>query len=433
MTAPAPAPTASAPVPAAPLRRRRAGRVMAGVAGGVADHLGADVLWVRAALVALIAVSGTGVIVYGLLWVFVRQEDPSISRTLPRRERQQAMGLAALGLGIALAASALGNSALGWIVGPLGVVAAGAAVVWREADQAQRRRWTAGGWRSGWRAALLRVVAGVLFVAVGIAVFLLGNLDLGQVQFGVLAVFATLAGVAVLTVPWWVRLVRDLGEERRERIREAERAEIAAHLHDSVLQTLALIQRQSDSPREVARLARGQERELRSWLYGARGYRRGGAAAEPALGAGLADALASAAAEVEDTYALTVRPVVVGGDHLLDDGLRALVLAAREAMVNAAKHAGVDEVSVYAEVEPDEVNVFVRDRGAGFDPDAVPDDRHGLADSVHGRMARHGGTVRLRTRRGEGTEVHLCMPLGGAAGGAVGEPAAAPEQKEQMA
>jgi signal transduction histidine kinase len=392
---------------------------MAGVAGGVADHLGADVLWVRAAFVALTAVSGVGVIAYGLLWVFVRQEDPSVVRTLPRRERQQALGLAALGVGIGLAASALGNSALGWIVGPLGVAAVGAAVVWREADEAQRRRWTGGGWRSGWRAALLRLIAGTLFVAAGIAVFLLGNLDLGQVQFGLLAVAVTLLGVAVLTVPWWVRLVRDLGEERRERIREAERAEIAAHLHDSVLQTLALIQRQSHSPREVARLARGQERELRTWLYGAGGYRRAG---EPARGAGLADALAAAAGEVEDTYALTVRPVVVGGDRPLDDDLRALVLAAREAMVNAAKHAGVDEVSVYVEVEPDEVNVFVRDRGVGFDPDAVADDRHGLADSVRDRMARHGGTARVRSAPGEGTEVHLRLPLAGT-----------PEEKEQTA
>ena len=138
------------------------------------------------------------------------------------------------------------------------------------------------------------------------------------------------------------------------------------------------------------------------------------AANDPA-DAGLTDALAAAAAEVEDTYALSVRPVVVGGDRTLDDDLRALVLAAREAMVNAAKHAGVDEVSVFAEVEPDEVNVFVRDRGAGFDPDAVPEDRHGLADSVRGRMARHGGSVRLRSRAGEGTEVHLRMPTAVAA------------------
>jgi signal transduction histidine kinase len=282
--------------------------------------------------------------------------------------------------------------------------------VWREADEAQRRRWTEGarGFSGGGgRNAVLRVVAGAVFVAVGIGVFLLGSLQLGQVQFALLAVVATLVGVGVITVPWWLKLVRDLGEERRERIVEAERADIAAHLHDSVLQTLALIQRQSDQPREVLRLARGQERELRNWLYGPGGYGR------PATGdsSGLADAITAAAAEVEDTYAIDVRPVLVG-DHPLDDGLRALVLAAREAMVNAAKHAKVTEVSVYVEVEDGEVHVFVRDRGVGFDPDDVPDDRHGLADSVRGRMARHGGTVRLRSTPGEGTEVQLRMPVG---------------------
>ncbi|MBC8093473.1 MAG: ATP-binding protein, partial [Pseudonocardia sp.] len=269
----------------------------------------------------------------------------------------------------------------------------------------QRRRWTRSGTAIGGRTAILRTLAGVLFVAAGIAVFLVGNLQLGQVQFALLAVLATLVGVGVLTVPWWVRLVRELTEERRERIVETERAEIAAHLHDSVLQTLALIQRQSDQPREVQRLARGQERELRNWLYGAGGYGR-----TAALDEGLTDALATAAAEVEDTYAVTVKPVVVGGDRTLDDRLRALVLAGREAMVNAAKHAGVDEVSVYCEVEDDEVHLFVRDRGRGFDPDDVPGDRHGLADSVHARMARHGGTVRLRSTPGEGTEVHLLVP-----------------------
>jgi signal transduction histidine kinase len=211
-------------------------------------------------------------------------------------------------------------------------------------------------------------------------------------------------------VPWWVRLARDLSEERRARIVSAERAEIAAHLHDSVLQTLALIQRQSDQPREVLRLARGQERELRSWLYRAGGWARPG---EPAPDAGLAEALGAAAAEVADTYAVDVRPVVVG-DRPLDDGLRALVLAAREAMVNAAKHGEVAEVSVYGEVESDEVHVFVRDRGVGFDPGGVPRDRHGLADSIHARMERHGGAVRLRTGVGKGTEVHLSMPVAAA-------------------
>ncbi|WP_296369726.1 MULTISPECIES: ATP-binding protein [unclassified Pseudonocardia] len=414
MTSSAPA----APVRARPpLARRRNGRFLAGVAGGVADHLGVDVLWVRVGFVVLtVFVSGSGAIAYGLLWVFVKQEQADVARTAGRAERQQAFGLAALGVGAGLAANALGNSVVGWVVGPLGVAAAGAALVWREADESQRRRWTAGarsgitGMSGSGRTALLRVVAGAVFVAAGIGVFLLGQLQLGQVQFALLAVVATLVGVGVITVPWWLKLVRDLGEERRERIVEAERAEIAAHLHDSVLQTLALIQRQSDQPREVLRLARGQERELRHWLYGASGYGRVGRAGEPGLDTGLSAAITTAAAEVEDTYAIDVRPVVVG-DRPLDDDLRALVLAAREAMVNAAKHAKVTEVSVYVEVEPGEVHVFVRDRGVGFDADDVPGDRHGLADSVHGRMERHGGTVRLRSTPGEGTEVQLRMPV----------------------
>jgi signal transduction histidine kinase len=415
---PAPPPAASS-AGAPPLTRRRNGRFVAGVAGGVADHLGVKVLWVRAAFVLLTGINGAGVLAYGLLWIFLRLEPADVQRVLGRTERQQAMGLAALGIAAGLAAAAVGNNVVGWIVGPLGVAAVGAAVVWREADEAQRRRWTAGarsgvtGIAGGGRTALLRVVAGAVFVASGIGVFLLGNLDLSQVQFGLLAVLATLLGVGVLTVPWWVRLWRELGEERRERIVEAERAEIAAHLHDSVLQTLALIQRQSDQPREVLRLARGQERELRHWLYGPTGYGRAArASGGPALDAGLAAAITTAAAEVEDTYAVDVRPIVVG-DRPLDDGLRALVLAAREAMVNAAKHSGVGEVSAYVEVEPAEVHVFVRDRGKGFDPDAVPGDRHGLADSVHGRMRRHGGAVQLRSTPGEGTEVHLSMPVDG--------------------
>ncbi len=377
----------------------------------MADHLGADVRWVRAGFVVLAVLGWSGVIAYALLWIFVRQEQGDARRTVDRSERQQAIGLVALGLGLGLVGAASGNVLFGWLLGPLGVAAIGAAVVWREADGAQRRRWAIGA-RGGGRAGLARTLIGALLVAVGLAVFLLGNLDLDQVRFGLLAAVAALLGVAVLTIPWWVRLVRDLTEERRARIVTAERAEIAAHLHDSVLQTLALIQRQASSPREVHRLARGQERELRAWLYGPGGYGRPDDGDQP-TDEQLSAALGSAAAEVEDTYAVTVNPVLVG-DAAMGPDLRALVLAAREAMVNAAKHAGVEDISVYAEVERDgsdsEVNVFVRDRGAGFDPDAVGPDRHGLADSVRNRMERHGGTVRLRTAPGEGTEIRLTMP-----------------------
>jgi signal transduction histidine kinase len=388
--------------------------VVAGVSVGIADHLGMPVLWVRVVFAVLAGLAGAGLVAYALLWAFVPAAETGVKRPSTAREQQQAVGLVALGVGLTLAAAALGTSWGGWVTGPLGVALIGAAVVWREADAGQRTRWRSGAgavFGGGGRMALLRVLAGVALVASGITVFLLNQGNLSQLRFALLAAFATLVGVAVLTVPWWLRLVQALGEERRARIRTEERAEIAAHLHDSVLQTLALIQQQSDSGREVRRLARGQERELRSWLYGPQGYGRAAEApadgGEPAL-ATFAAALHALAGEVEDTYAVSVQVVVVG-DCGLADPMPALVQASREAMVNAAKHAGVAELSVYAEVEPEQVHVFVRDRGGGFDPAAVSADRHGLADSIRGRMERNGGTVTLRTAPGEGTEVQLAM------------------------
>ncbi|MBV8541617.1 MAG: PspC domain-containing protein [Pseudonocardiales bacterium] len=394
------------------LRRHRRERVIAGVSSGIAEHLGVPVLWVRVVLVALAGLGGAGLIGYVLLWAFVPATDAGARRPDTARDRQQAVGLVVLGAGLALAGGALGTAWGGWLTGPLGVALVGAGVVWREADAGQRTRWRSGaGMVVGTgRMALLRVLAGIALVTSGIAVFLLNQGDLGQVRFALLAAAATLVGVAVLTVPWWLRLMRALGEERRARIRTEERAEIAAHLHDSVLQTLALIQQQSDSAREVRRLARGQERELRSWLYGPQGYGRATqtGTGDTAAASAFAATLHAAAGEVEDTYAVSMQVVVVG-DCVLEEPLPALVQASREAMVNAAKHAGITEVSVYAEVEPGQVHVFVRDRGTGFDPAAVAVDRHGLADSIRGRMERHGGTVTLRTAPGEGTEVQLAV------------------------
>jgi signal transduction histidine kinase len=390
------------------LCRHRSDRVIAGVSSGIAEHLSVPVLWVRVIFVALAGLGGAGLIGYALLWAFLPATEAGARRVSTARDRQQAVGLVVLGAGLALAGAALGTAWGGWVTGPLGVALVGVGVVWREADASQRTRWRSGaGVFLGGRMAALRVLAGITLVTSGIAVFLLNQGDLGQLRFALLAAAATLVGVAVLTVPWWLRLMRALGEERRARIRTEERAEIAAHLHDSVLQTLALIQQQSDSAREVRRLARGQERELRSWLYGPQGY--GSTTQAHTHGTAVfAATLHAAAGEVEDTYAVSMQVVVVG-DCALEEPLPALVQASREAMVNAAKHAGVTEVSVYAEVEPGQVQVFVRDRGAGFDPATIATDRHGLADSIRGRMERHGGTVALRTALGEGTEVQLAI------------------------
>ncbi len=398
--------------------RQRSGNVVAGVSVGIADHLSVPVLWVRAVFAVLASFGGVGVIAYALLWMFVPQAtEPRKPAT--EKERQQGFGLLVLGIGLAVAVYTI--SALpAWLTAPVAVVLVGGAVVWREADESQRVRWRRGA-RSGMadalfggagRGPLVRVLAGAALVITGIVAFLAGNATLGDLQFTFVALLASLVGLMVLTVPWWMRLVRDLNVERAARIRTQERAEIAAHLHDSVLQTLALIQKQSDSPREVGRLARGQERELRTWLYGPDGYGRSGSvdsSSREALSETLAARLGSLCGEVEDSFAIKVQQVAVG-DCDLDERLAAQLAAAREALVNAAKHAGVGEVSVYAEVEPERVCVFVRDRGAGFDQDEVPDDRHGLADSIRGRMERNGGQVRVRTSPGAGTEVQLEMP-----------------------
>jgi signal transduction histidine kinase len=201
--------------------------------------------------------------------------------------------------------------------------------------------------------------------------------------------------------PWVVRLAGDLAAERRDRIRSEERSDMAAHLHDSVLQTLALIQR-SDDPKKMVTLARSQERELRSWLYGTE---------RPAGGTSLSAALEDAAGRVEQAHDVPVEVVVVNDVPVAQGGLAALVRAAAEAMNNAARHSGTNRVSVYAEAMNGTVDVYVSDQGGGFDPDSIPDDRHGVRESIIGRMSRHGGAATILSEPGEGTEVHLEMPM----------------------
>jgi phage shock protein PspC (stress-responsive transcriptional regulator) len=404
--------------------RRRSGSVVGGVAGGIADHLGVPVLGVRLAFALSAVIAGAGVLAYALLWIFVPPDDrarsaagqpggsPGRPGVDPAAERRQAFGVAALGVALVIAATALGiGQILGWVLGPLGLAAIGGAFIWREADDARRARWrkTAAGIVGPTRGTAWRVGGGAALVVGGLSVFAIGQLDFSAVRSALIAVLLTLIGVGIITIPWWLRLVRDLGDERQGRIRERERAELAAHLHDSVLQTLTLIQRQAGNSREVVRLARSQERELRTWLYGPTGYAAAGTGMSTAPTT-FAASLAAAAGEVEDTYALPLTPVVVG-DMPMDQHLAALVAAAREAMVNAAKHSGAPEVSVYAEIEDGTASVFVRDRGAGFDPAAVPLDRRGLADSIRGRMERHGGRAAVRSTPGQGTEVELQMPI----------------------
>ncbi|MET0420679.1 MAG: ATP-binding protein, partial [Acidimicrobiia bacterium] len=249
-----------------------------------------------------------------------------------------------------------------------------------------------------------RVAVGGALVVAGVGAFLATQGAFRAVGQGLLAIAVILGGLALVFGPWLWRLWTALIEERSERIRSDERAEMAAHLHDSVLQTLALIQRRADDPRAVVALARRQERELRSWLFG-----RSPARADLDFAA----ALEAVAADVEQREGVPIETVLVGGELPLDDRLSALVAASQEAMVNAARHSGADVVAVYAEIEEGSATVFVRDRGRGFDPDAATASSattgRGIAESIVGRMQRNGGAASVRSRPGGGTEIELSM------------------------
>ena len=398
--------------------------ILGGVASGLARHLDIPVIWVRVAFVVATAASGLGIAMYIGLWLVVPSDSrfetstpgaESATRTgrRPRRVRRlsdagPAVALAALGLGVILVAQAtLGSGAVFW---PLVIGLAGLALLWRQADEVQRERWLDTSGRldpvrmvfgSGGLAAYARVAAGVLLVLLALVVFGATGSSFGDARVALVAALLGVAGLALVVGPWVFRLASDLGAEREERIRVEERADVAAHLHDSVLQTLALIQKSSHDPATVARLARAQERDLRSWLY----------AGESIDESSVAGALRAAAAEVEDAHGVSVDVVAVGDCELVEP-LRAIVQATREAVTNAAKHAGTGRVDVYAEVSADAVDVFVRDRGAGFSLDDVPQDRYGVRRSILDRMQRHGGTAELRSAPGEGTEVrlHLARP-----------------------
>ena len=245
---------------------------------------------------------------------------------------------------------------------------------------------------------MVRVLVAVALAIPGVLLFLGGGSGIsGQAT---LAIIGVLAATVLVFGPWVAQLVRQLGDERRSRIRSEERAELAAHLHDSVLHTLALLQR-ADVPHELRALARGQERELRAWLNGEPSTRD-----EPGT---LRGAVAAIAGRVEQLGTITVESVVVG-DAPLDERVRAVVSACSEAAVNAARHSGAPEVSVYVEVESDQINGFVRDRGRGFEPGKVADGRRGLEQSVKGRVRRHGGRATVTSGPGLGTEVHVHMP-----------------------
>ncbi|HEY1368111.1 MAG TPA: PspC domain-containing protein [Gaiellaceae bacterium] len=354
-------------MPAPVFARSADERVVAGVCAGIAEALAVDVSLVRLVFALLALAGGAGVLLYLALWAY----------TSSRRPLWAILLLVAAGV-LLMHAVGLSNRSVGGIA----LVAVGFGLAWRQGSLRRDAPLSYGG---------LALVAG------GLVLLLEG----GSPTATVLAPGAVAGALALIAGPWLWRLALERDAERSARIRSEERSEVAARVHDSVLQTLALIQRHAQEPRRVAAIARRQERELRRWLYG-----------DTPLGdetASLFAALSTAAADVEELHGVQVE-LASAGDCPVDEAVQALVLAAREAMTNAAKFAGVDEIDVYLEVTDDAVSVFVRDRGAGFDRAAVPADRRGLTESIEGRLERAGGRAAITSAPGTGTEVELTLP-----------------------
>jgi signal transduction histidine kinase/phage shock protein PspC (stress-responsive transcriptional regulator) len=392
------------------VRRDPANAVIAGVCAGIARRLGVDPAVTRVGFVVIaIGTSGIGALAYLLLWALM----PAEAREAPPRRRRRrgswriATGVGLLALSVLLIFRELGawwSDALVW---PLVLAAFGVTLLWSlsrpapaEPDEAeldgarrvQRSREAAGRLSLAGFGIALVLGAGLLF--------LWANGVLDAAGDAALAALVVIVGLGLILAPLWWRFARSLAAERAERIRSQERAEVAAHLHDSVLQTLALVQRRAEDPSDVAQLARRQERELRAWLAGA-----------PPLAPGerLADALRAAAVEIEETRGTPIEVVVVG-DCPLDERLEALVAATREALTNAAKFAADGgPIRLYAEIGDDRVKAYVDDRGEGFDLDRVPEDRRGLRESIMGRIERQGGQAEVRSEPGHGTEVELTI------------------------
>jgi signal transduction histidine kinase len=396
-------------------------RVLGGVAAALADTIGVSALAARWALVALSFFGGAGMAIYVAGWLFLPaegSEEPIARAALAdRRTVSLVLATASLLLVLLVTVAVLGSTPLLGAVSPGILSLACVVAIWRHAgpdDRVAAQRLAALLSGAGpstaptWRrllTAVVRLLVGAALIAGGTSTLLqpkhLNSTDL----IVALAALAVIAGFALVLAPWWLRLGRDLAGERRQRARAEERAEMAEHLHDSVLQTLALIQRSAGDPQQVQRLARAQERQLRSWLFdGDVGSPMG--LEEPDS---LSEALLALQQEVESVHGIRVEVVTVG-DAPLDERSRALVAAAREAVVNAAKWSDADLVSIFAEVEPEAVSVFVRDRGKGFDPAAVARDRRGISESIHARTTRNGGSATVRSSPGEGTEVALKLP-----------------------
>ena len=377
-------------------------RWIGGVAAAIAAELGVQPVVLRISFAVLILAGGWGLALYALAWLVLAVGQPR--RISPYRPVPKGAGPVHRNVAVAMVVTGLllflRNLGIGFVdavVFPIGFVVVGFLIAWT------RHQNEAG------LSSVVRILAGVVVGIGGMIGFLAVSADVLDALLILTVAGAVVIGIGLVATPSLARIGQDLDRERQERVRADERARMAAHLHDSVLQTLALIQRHAQDPARTAQLARRQERELRAWLYQDRT-----AATE---GVRLDAALERMADDVDADHGVPVKVITVGdGGDLPAAVLDPLLAAAREATVNAAKHSGANRIDVFAERGAAQVDVFVRDTGAGFDPETVgdnatPSDHRGIAESIIARMQRAGGSAEIHTAPGEGTEVELSMPL----------------------
>ena len=369
--------------------------MLAGVAGGISEAAGVAPIYVRAAFVCLSLAGGVGLILYVLLAITVPEaQTEREDESRPSASKPQLIGMALMFVAVMLFLQVVGLW-LGPVVWPATLVVFGLAIAIDTSGINYERslQGVTAGRRSWWL-----VIGGLAMMVAGLVVVLRSLDRLQSVGVLAIALIVAIGGFVIVAGPWLWSLIEDLRTERRARIRSEEKAEVAAHLHDSVLQTLALIQR-TDDPKKMVTLARSQERDLRSWLFDE----------DSSDTDSLQAALTSAATRVEAAHDVPVSVVVVGEAHLPSSKHEALIAATTEAMMNAAQHSGASKVSVYAETVDGSIDVYVSDQGDGFNRDSVGDDRKGIRESIESRMQRHGGAATIESIAGEGTEVHLTM------------------------
>ncbi len=372
-------------------------RWIGGVAAAIATELGVQPLVIRMCFAILALAGGWGLVFYALAWAALGiLSPPRLAPYVPVAKAtgsfQRHVAIALIVLGLVLGIRALGFGFIDQIVFPVGFVLTGFLIAWSRQNE------------EGGVSAVVRIVVGVVVAGAGLITVVATSVDFADAIRLLIIAVAVVGGITLVVAPSVVRIGQDFDIERQERVRADERARVAAHLHDSVLQTLTLIQRNANDPQRTALIARQQERELRSWLYGNEPSQPGTTRLEPAL--------QEVATRVEENHGVKVEVVTVGDTHDIEpSAIHGLLGATQEAVTNAAKHAKVNKIDVYAERRPDGIEVFIRDAGVGFDVDVIDEDRQGVRKSIIDRMERHGGGASIHSEPGNGTEVELTQPL----------------------